>query len=572
MIQSSLPKISIITVSFNHAEFIRQNIESVLQQNYPNFEHIIVDGASTDGTIEILRSYPHLKWTSEKDRGQSDALNKGFAQATGDIIGWLNSDDWYAPNIFFDVAEAIADCPIVVGIGQETDKEGNPRQTVLNTERGFFDVLKYWVPFAWLAQPAIFFSKSLLEAAKRPNGEYIDESLFFTMDYDLWVRMAARVDFRRHIDKVLAYYRIYDENKTGKYPVATQRECGRVFRRYSYALSDVEHMFSIVLPIAAISPGFSETLKSIAAQNLRDIEILFVDHSNDQATSKRLREIALELSNAFDHNSVRLITSSTPNLFHALNEGIKAACALFVVTLQQGDVINPDFLLSARDLFLPDCQGMALALSWNPELKNLMYDHSQHGLEIKIGNIFKMPYIYPNIIARKLCLLEVGGFRHEHIAPFAFRELIARVAHKSWAISVNNSLPLSPVMNDKHDEEELLRVFEPYINADILTNLNMEFERDPFAQVRLENQITFSIPHPLLVGAQKVLAVAPPDWHTMSFLGDSERLNAICHSYPDFAPAWYFLSPLLERNGEQHAAKEARENFNKLIKQQSEWY
>lgn len=90
-------KISVVTVSFNQGRFIRQNIESVLNQGYTNFEHVIIDGGSTDETISILKEYPHLNWVSEKDKGQSDGLNKGFRKATGEIIVWINSDDMLAP-------------------------------------------------------------------------------------------------------------------------------------------------------------------------------------------------------------------------------------------------------------------------------------------------------------------------------------------------------------------------------------------------------------------------------------------------------------------------------------------
>lgn len=90
-------KISVVTVSFNQGRFIRQNIESVLNQGYTNFEHVIIDGGSTDETVSILKEYPHLNWVSEKDKGQSDGLNKGFRKATGEIIVWINSDDMLAP-------------------------------------------------------------------------------------------------------------------------------------------------------------------------------------------------------------------------------------------------------------------------------------------------------------------------------------------------------------------------------------------------------------------------------------------------------------------------------------------
>ena len=94
------PRISIVTVSLNQGNYIEDAIQSVLKQNYKNFEHIIIDGISTDNTIEILKKYKHLKWISEKDEGQSDALNKGFKRCTGDIIGWLNSDDYYLEDTF----------------------------------------------------------------------------------------------------------------------------------------------------------------------------------------------------------------------------------------------------------------------------------------------------------------------------------------------------------------------------------------------------------------------------------------------------------------------------------------
>src|SRR5882762_2861563 len=93
-------RISIITPSFNQGKFIEDAIQSVLIQNYPDIEHIVIDNCSTDNTMEVLKKYPHLKWISAKDRGQSDALNKGFDLATGEIIGWLNCDDFYLPGAF----------------------------------------------------------------------------------------------------------------------------------------------------------------------------------------------------------------------------------------------------------------------------------------------------------------------------------------------------------------------------------------------------------------------------------------------------------------------------------------
>jgi glycosyltransferase involved in cell wall biosynthesis len=112
-VKSELPKISIVTPSFNQGRFIEKTILSVIEQDYPNLEYIIIDGGSTDESVEIIKKYEkHLAyWVSEPDRGQSHAINKGFERATGEIFGWLNSDDWYHPGALKALAEAFAANP-----------------------------------------------------------------------------------------------------------------------------------------------------------------------------------------------------------------------------------------------------------------------------------------------------------------------------------------------------------------------------------------------------------------------------------------------------------------------------
>jgi len=136
------PKISVITVSYNQGRFIKDTIESVLGQNYPNFEHIVMDGGSTDETLDILKSYPHLIWKSEKDRGQTHALNKAFSIASGDIIAWLNSDDVYELNAFHTIAPYFKDHRVVLGNAEETDENLKPIKTVKNTPRSYSDSLR----------------------------------------------------------------------------------------------------------------------------------------------------------------------------------------------------------------------------------------------------------------------------------------------------------------------------------------------------------------------------------------------------------------------------------------------
>ena len=107
------PRISIVTPSFNQGKYIEQTIQSVLSQNYPNLEYIIIDGGSTDGTVEIIKKYEQqlTYWISEPDKGQTDAINKGFAKCTGEIFNWINSDDYYSPNSLHIVAEVFSENP-----------------------------------------------------------------------------------------------------------------------------------------------------------------------------------------------------------------------------------------------------------------------------------------------------------------------------------------------------------------------------------------------------------------------------------------------------------------------------
>jgi glycosyltransferase involved in cell wall biosynthesis len=120
-------KISVITPSLNQGKYIEECILSVLNQGYDNFDHIIIDGGSTDNTLTVLRKYKHLIWVSEPDEGQSDAINKGFKMASGEIIGWLNADDRYLPGTFHSVAEYMSrwpDVDLIYGDYRWIDAEG----------------------------------------------------------------------------------------------------------------------------------------------------------------------------------------------------------------------------------------------------------------------------------------------------------------------------------------------------------------------------------------------------------------------------------------------------------------
>jgi len=213
MKSNSPPRISIITPSFNQGRFIEATIRSVLEQGYPNLEHIIVDGGSSDGTLDILGRYPHLTVISEPDRGQAEAVNKGLRRASGEIIGWLNSDDTYCPGALADVAQSIEPdrnvciamgrCAYINEAGEFTGAE-HPSSFVSH-ER----VVEIWKGYK-IPNPAVFFHRKVYEEL---GG--LDESLYFALDYDLFCRYTRRYAITA-VDRLWATYRLHQAAKTSE--------------------------------------------------------------------------------------------------------------------------------------------------------------------------------------------------------------------------------------------------------------------------------------------------------------------------------------------------------------------
>jgi glycosyltransferase involved in cell wall biosynthesis len=214
------PRISIVTPSFNQGRFIEETILSVLGQGYPNLEYIVIDGGSTDGTDAVLERYrdqlDHV--VSEKDDGQSHAINKGMAIVTGEILTWLNSDDMLAPGALFAMAIAFATsrAEIVAGIA-EIYRDGKliyehvtacsdgplPLDDLLDLDCG-------WNAGQFFYQPEVFFTRELWHRA----GGYVDTTLFYSMDYELWLRFAVHRAQLHVIGRPIARYRQHDDQKT----------------------------------------------------------------------------------------------------------------------------------------------------------------------------------------------------------------------------------------------------------------------------------------------------------------------------------------------------------------------
>jgi len=265
----ALPMISIVTPSYNQAQFLEETILSVLSQDYPSIEYLIIDGGSTDGSVEIIRKYEDrlAYWVSEPDQGQSQAINKGFQRANGEILAWMNSDDVYCPGAMraaVDFLRLHPDVALVYGRAELIDGDG---ATLLPIPWEDFDVptcitrQRYPIP-----QPAAFFRR---EAVQRVG--LLDERLHYCLDWDYWIRIAMAGLKISKIPQTLARCRLHRDSKT----------VGELLKPNEEMVAWVDRFFSQPLPrgIAELErQSRSRALLSLGRQHL---------YANQYASARR---------------------------------------------------------------------------------------------------------------------------------------------------------------------------------------------------------------------------------------------------------------------------------------------
>jgi glycosyltransferase involved in cell wall biosynthesis len=237
MDHSNYPKITVVTPSYNQGRYLEETIQSVLNQGYPNLEYIIIDGGSTDQSVEIIGKYSKALtyWESEKDNGQSEAINKGFRRATGEIITWLNSDDLFMPDVLCQLPKHFEDQNVVLVHGGNIGFGKNMVDSLPHFSKGG-DLLPQYVSGMCFDQPASFFRKSSLDRIG-----LLDEKLHYGMDYDLFVRLLLVGEFKP-IDIVVSKYRFHSDSKSVSLANYFAKDWAKVYSKFCRSYPGLEHL------------------------------------------------------------------------------------------------------------------------------------------------------------------------------------------------------------------------------------------------------------------------------------------------------------------------------------------
>lgn len=252
----SLPKISLVTPSFNQGAYIEQTICSVLDQQYPDLEYMIIDGGSSDESVDIIRKYAkYLKyWVSEPDEGQSHAINKGISRCTGDVFNWINTDDYYEPQALWQVGQCFEDprIEVLAGRSRSFDAQGS---SVINAPSALYNNnLAKTIGWARIDQPATFFRRSVVEQLGN-----LDTRLHYLMDRDWWIRYLLQNGTQniQVVDDLLVHFRLHERSKTVAQSSKFLAESNTYFSGLAqhYGVQEIQYFFEKmgIMPLQPMS-------------------------------------------------------------------------------------------------------------------------------------------------------------------------------------------------------------------------------------------------------------------------------------------------------------------------------
>jgi glycosyltransferase involved in cell wall biosynthesis len=437
-------RISVVTSSYNQGQFIGRTIQSVLEQDYPNIEHIVVDGMSTDETPTILSRYPHLKVIREPDSGQSEAINKGFRSATGDIFCFLNSDDLFLPGALKRVAEEIDPARgrhVVTGrsayIGVDDQPTGLEHRTaVLSHDR----ILEVWKGHC-IAQPATFWTRNVWQECGPLN-----ESEHLVLDYDLMCRISQR--YRIHsINQVLAGYRLHTSSK-GCSHTHEQVEKAAIRTSRSYWGSPWKPQYWRLLYSLALhrfEQRFKRREKAASLTILSDV--LWKQGARKRAFTKLLRGALLApeivLRRFFGTHPARTWQDSnqwetTPvwrNFRGYHEDGCVGPCWRDTIQFGQG---SRELVIDAIPFFnfLPRPLNLELAIDGRPVLRQQVTTPRPFTLTVPVGDF--VPGVHLIEASTDYFIIPHDVYGNTDYRPLVFREWLVRVSQERSEAKVQN--------------------------------------------------------------------------------------------------------------------------------------
>jgi len=313
------PKITIITPSFNQGNYIEQTIKSVLNQNYPNLEYIIIDGGSTDGTIDIIKKYETkiTYWISEKDNGQSHAINKGLKMATGEIVNWLNSDDYYEEGALFKIANYFEKQKINVVCAKSRIFSDDKKIDFFSLGSDIYNNnLPKTIGWARMDQPETFFRKSAIN-----RMGFLNEDLHYVMDKEWWIRYLLHFGSDNIVktNEVIVNFRLHNNSKTVLQKDGFERETNNLF----YNLADFFNLSiekTILSDLEEVKPILysSDYLQFDKNLILTSIHYYFLYKADEYYYNNKREKAKLLLKNI----NTSLINHSDLKLFQKLNKRI----------------------------------------------------------------------------------------------------------------------------------------------------------------------------------------------------------------------------------------------------------
>lgn len=561
------PLFSVITTTLNQGACLRGAIESVLSQDGLPFEHIVVDGGSSDNTESILADYPHLTVLKVPFVSPSQALNAGFAVARGEILSWLSPNDRYLPGAFEVVAREIERHPVVMGGCAVCDARGDTTTQIDNIERTWFDTMKYWVSHAVPTQPAVFFKRGLLAELEMEPGEVFDEGLHLAMDFDLWLRIQEYYPFSLRIPEVVARRVPAEPSVQPVDAGSVHREMSRIFRRHASRRVQPEQNFSFVLPVNGPLVEARSLFEQIDAQTVSSIEVVIVDYSGTPATSRLIRDGVFACGARYRNiafQCVSLSGESEVSLAAAIDLGVRSARSHIVACLGGARSIPETFAADASRAFLRDEVGLLLPYI-DPETSSRLFIEKHGTAVFNPAGPFSLPQGFQlDCVVRKLAWLDCGGFAlHDRFPTIEFnmKRLMVMLAHKAWLLVHEPLLNLESGSVARNEGP-----FRLYENSVVVDEIAREMRRNPFSVMRVKSGYGLVLPDDLWQSAQGVIQRIPDAGPCAILELSRDELKDVAERNPAYGPALYYLAQVLRESGDRAEAERVLDRWREVHK------